>query len=455
MRKVVRRMRVSPTSWGNLRRINTEGVPTPPTFSRERRRVRAARCRVPVGGAAWPAARCRENSDPIRAVFDRNPQPSLASHPFSALDFNSRGVVSLLSMPDDLAALPAPLTQLWSHVAGAFNGAIATATTIDSVEEYLNPLQAYKLERCEGKQCMSVAEVDARYCLGESDESSTGCYLLSQTSLLGARLSLDLLNLKPPPGSTSPENLPSFDRWGFLHPSCWSYARRRRRPGRKAILEPADDRLRRMALEAAQEWVHPEADARLRRSLRVVIAGRCLPLLLDGLPQRLTRGTLRREGLITTLIDGSQQRRALVMRSIVVDPIAAPTLAEARARYPGLINPIVTADEDSDDSVADGAPNVVAQLRAEARLRRKLTAWRLIGINVAVHSRGSHSAAQKAHHNLGHRCSLTVVRMMHCRCSSSTPSSPHAECSSGTCCSGCRWWTGSIRRSHTWASRCM
>ena len=37
-------------------------------YARAVMNISRAMCAVPVGGAAWPAARRRENSDPIRAL---------------------------------------------------------------------------------------------------------------------------------------------------------------------------------------------------------------------------------------------------------------------------------------------------------------------------------------------------------------------------------------------------
>ena len=51
------------------------------------------------------------------------------------------------------------------------------------------------------------------------------CYLLSENMLHGARNSLTCLGLDPLPGTS----LPAYPLWGFVHPSCWSYVRQRRR----------------------------------------------------------------------------------------------------------------------------------------------------------------------------------------------------------------------------------
>ena len=55
----------------------------------------------------------------------------------------------------------------------------------------------------------------------------------------------------------------------------------------------------------------------------------------------------------------------------VVDPVAVPALVPARARYRGVLNPIVVSEEEEHDDLrlSDGArPNLIAQLRAEASL---------------------------------------------------------------------------------------
>ena len=253
------------------------------------------------------------------------------------------------------------------------------------IEEQLK----HRLSKCEGPEeiklpgsCMYIASVDPNHCA----DNNTGCYLLSQDALLGARRSLDLLKLRPPPNFGGSSQLPPFTLWGFLSPDCWRYVRVRRRAGRRPILHAPDhgtddERMKRLTLEAAQEWAHPGRP--VRGSLRVVVSARCLPFLLDDVPGRLTKGKVRRDALATTVADGKMERRALVVQEVVVDRIVIPVVEEALKRYPGVLNTVVRIS-DEERSVADLRPSLVSELRAEAHGRRKLTAFRLIGLNLAV-----------------------------------------------------------------------
>ena len=234
-----------------------------------------------------------------------------------------------------------------------------------------------RLERYKNKwRRMVIARVEASLCGGEA----SGCFLLSQTPLLGSHRSLEYLGIEQIKRDHVPKNLPPMALFGFLHPNCWRYVRIQKRVGRRPLLVSTDESL---VSEAMQEWVHPRVAG--TTSLRIVVRGRCLPFLVEGIPQRLTSGQVRRDAIATTVVEGSRERRALVIRRVVVDEIAVGALAEARERHKGSLNPIVyTPIEARNEAGYDKRDSLVEALRAEAQHRRKLTAWRLIAVNLFV-----------------------------------------------------------------------
>lgn len=206
-------------------------------------------------------------------------------------------------------------------------------------------------------------------------DQSQRCYLLSEAPLLGSKHSLEFLGLAPTKKGrqqSEPPNLPSMSLFGLLNPTCWRYVRVQRRPARRVVLQRASDRLQ---MEATQEWSHPLDKA---HQLRVVVSGACMPFLLEEFPRRLSDGRVRRDATATTVIEGTRERRALIVERVVIDESAVGALLEARERHADALNPIISAPSEAPHS------SIVEELRADARQRRRLTAWRLIGVNVLV-----------------------------------------------------------------------
>ena len=69
--------------------------------------------------------------------------------------------------------------------------------------------------------------------------------------------------------------------------------------------------MHRLADVAVQEWAHSTSHS--SRSLRIAVLGRCLPYILDRLPERLAAGRLRRDAIATSVIEGARERRAIVV----------------------------------------------------------------------------------------------------------------------------------------------
>uniref|UniRef100_A0A7S0LIC2 Uncharacterized protein n=1 Tax=Coccolithus braarudii TaxID=221442 RepID=A0A7S0LIC2_9EUKA len=243
-------------------------------------------------------------------------------------------------------------------------------------------LEESQLRRCDGNRCSKIAAVNDQHCW----DGASGCYLLSQSSMLGSYRALDLLHV-PASAEDRLSDLPSFSLWGVVNPRCWRYVKIRSSLRRGPAIAPSDERLQGLTHAAAQEWAHP-IDGRLRRTLRVVVDGRCLPFLLQGMPQRLAQGRMVREALATTVIDGTLERRAFVVQRVIVNgDAAAEALAHTRNHYSSSLNPLVQVPVEADAAGVDAAfsqPSIIAELRAEARQRRRITAWRLISLNVAV-----------------------------------------------------------------------
>ena len=154
------------------------------------------------------------------------------------------------------------------------------------------------------KNSSALDAIDSAFCMSEDAGSSPAnelpspdsCYLISTDRVLGSVRSLECFGLQ---AESHHPSLPSFPAWGFLHPSCWSYVRIRRRAAQPPLLI-ADWRVKQLAEAAAQEWQHPTW-SKYRRSLRVAVRGRCLPFLLDDLPHQLAQGRMRRDTLSTTV----------------------------------------------------------------------------------------------------------------------------------------------------------
>lgn len=241
-----------------------------------------------------------------------------------------------------------------------------------------------RLELCRGSRCSSAALADSSLC---GAHSGGGCYLLSQSSLLGSVRSLDLLGFAPAAGHREPPQLPSFSLgFGFLHPDCWRHVRVRWRRSRPLLeAEPA------LTRAATQEWAHPRAS----RGLRVIVDARCMPFLLDGSvgPRALAKDGVRREAVVVTVVEPSgRERRAHVVQRVVVSPDAAAALLAARRAHAAAVSPLLQTPEEAGEGeggAADGGSatsSLLAELRerSEARQRRRLTAWRLIALNCAV-----------------------------------------------------------------------
>lgn len=137
-------------------------------------------------------------------------------------------------------------------------------------------------------------------------------------------------------------------------------------------------------------WAHP-ADAKLRRMLRVVVRGRCLPFLLDNLPHSLSQGRFRRDALatiLTKLRPGSdrveEERRVTVVERVVLESSEAKaSLRKAYAEHYESLNPIVTAARDSRDAAMDLRP-ATAEATARQHRSRLRRSSALISINAAA-----------------------------------------------------------------------